>query len=134
MTQEEFNRLIYVSHPRESIRQNQKALLENSPTNQVEFHRLMLLYGNATYRYSDQTSGNVTYEDYEDWLEGLPENIANGFRKEGFEGSRNSISLRRHALERRDMGMNEFVAKLIKPEDLAKWRKYGEESETDGIG
>lgn len=128
MTQEEFAQVIYVSHPIESIRANQKALLETCPSDQVEFHRLMLLYGNATYRYSDQASGNVTHVDYEDWLEGLPEDIARSFRKEGFESSRSSLSLRRHSLERRDLGMGEFVAELIKPEDLAKWRQLVDKS------
>lgn len=127
MTQQEFDRLIYVSHPRENIRKNQRELLENCPSDQFEFHRLMLVYGNATYRYSDQASGNITVEDYEDWLEGLPENIAKDFRKEGFEGRRNSLSLRRHALERRDLGMGEFVASLVTPEDLEKWRRLREE-------
>ncbi len=123
MTQEEFDKLIYVSHPRESIRQKQKALLETCPCDQVEFHRLVLLYGNATYRYSDQANGKVTREDYEDWLEGLPVSIADSFRKEGFEGNRDSLSLRRHSLERRDLGMGEFVAGVVRPEDLEGWRQ-----------
>ena len=53
MTQEEFDVLINISHPRESIRSNQKELLEKSPPELFEFNRLMLLYGNAAYRYSD---------------------------------------------------------------------------------
>lgn len=130
MTQEEFDRLIYVSHPRESIRKNQRARLENCPTDQFEFNRLFFNYGNAAYRHSDLASGSVTQEDYENWLEGLPENKVIFFRKKGFEGNRNSLALRRHALERRDVGMDEFVANLVKPEDLVKWRQFGDEQES----
>jgi hypothetical protein len=64
-------------------------------------------------------------------LRGLPEKIAASFRKKGFKGNRNSLALRRHAPERRDVGMDEFVASLVKPEDLAKWKQYGEESIDD---
>ncbi|WP_373513754.1 hypothetical protein [Persicitalea sp.] len=132
MTQEEFDRLIYVIHPKESIRANQKARLEKCVDDEFEFNRLFFNFGNAAYRYSGLASGSVTREDYEDWLEGLPENIAKSFRKKGIEGSQNSLALRRHILERRDVGMDEFVARLLKPEDLAKWKQYGEESNDDG--
>lgn len=63
MTKEEFEGIIYVSHPRETIRANQWTLLENSPPDQFEFNRLMLIYGNAAYRYSDLASGSITHED-----------------------------------------------------------------------
>ncbi len=91
MTEEEFDRLIYVSHPKERIRAKQRARLENCPADEVEFNRLFFTYGNAAYRYSDLASRSVTQEDYEDWLEGLPKKIAADFRRKGFESSKNAL-------------------------------------------
>ncbi|GAB2961449.1 hypothetical protein GCM10027048_31920 [Hymenobacter coalescens] len=47
-----------------------------SESQRAEMARLFRL-GNATYRYQQLADGEVTEEDYQHWLEGLPD----GFRK-----------------------------------------------------
>lgn len=120
MTQQQFDQYVYVSHPLEKIRLNQKVFLESSQ--QFDFDRLMLNYGNASHRYAEMASGQITTEDYEHWLEGLDERIADSFRKAGFEANKKSLALRRHTLERRDIGMEAFMSSLLRPEDLAAWQ------------
>lgn len=127
MTQQQFDEIIYVPHPLEKIRINQKALLESSPPDLFKFHRLFLNYGNAAYRYTAMATGEIGIEDYEDWLEGLPDDIASDLRRKGFERSKSVMGLRRHALELRDIGMDEFMADMLRPEDLAAWRAESEE-------
>lgn len=39
--------------------------------------------------------------------------------REGFEASKNSWPLRRHALERRDLGQDAFLQAILSPEDWA---------------
>ena len=129
MTQQEFDEWVYVSHPTEGLHQRQKRFLEAAVGDTFEFTRLSLNYGNAAYRYSDLAAGEIGIEDYEEWLEGLPAKIASNFRQKGFEQNKNVLSLRRHALERRDIGMDEFIAGLLRPEDLAAWRELARDDD-----
>ena len=39
--------------------------------------------------------------------------------RDGFEASKNSLPLRRHALERRDLGHDAFLQAILSPEDWA---------------
>lgn len=127
MTQKEFDKLVYVKHPDEDIWETQLNFLEACPADEFEFRRLFLNYGNATCHYDEIASGVISLHDYEDWLEGLPEKIAAAFRQKGFEGSKSTLPLLRHVMERRDVGMDEFVAGLLKQEDLDKWKQYGDD-------
>ena len=43
----------------------------------------------------------MTEDDFHHWLEGLPEKMRVTMERDGFEASKNSLPLRRHALERR---------------------------------
>jgi hypothetical protein len=75
--------------------------------------------GNATYRYQQLADGEVTEEDYRHWLEGLPERFRKAMEKGGFAGAKSSLVLRRHALERRDVGYSAFMQAILSPEDWA---------------
>ena len=79
-------------------------------------------FGNATYRYQQLAAADVTEDDYRHWLEGLPEKMRRAVERDGFEKSKTCLPLRRHALERRDVGQEEFVKSLLSPEDWAAWQ------------
>jgi hypothetical protein len=106
--------LIYVKHPIDSCNVNQEKIIAESNEKDRTFHALMFNYGNATYIYNNI---EPTHEEYLNWLSGLPDNIKKNFEELGFEKSKTSISLRRHANEIRDIGMDEFIKTLLTEED-----------------
>ena len=111
--------LLHPRHPLDNYHQAQLALLATLPEAQREEHARLFRLGNATYRYQQQAQGEVTEEDFYHWLEGLPEKMRVAMACDGFEASRNSWPLRRHALERRDMGQDAFLQAILSPEDWA---------------
>lgn len=70
--------------------------------------------------------GEATADDFEDWLEGLPDKVRNHFRTEGFEVAKSVLAFQRHVLERRDLGMDEYIQKLLRPEDWERWNSFKE--------
>lgn len=111
--------LLQPRHPLDKYHQAQLQTLQQLPESQrAEMARLYRL-GNALYRYQQLADGEVTEEDYQHWLEGLPEGFRQAMEKDGFEGSKRSLALRRHALERRDVGYSAFMQAILSPEDWA---------------
>lgn len=111
--------LLQPRHPHDKYHQAQLQALQQLPESQrAEMARLYRL-GNATYRYQQLAAGEVTEADYQDWLEGLPERMRGAMETEGFEGCKSSLALRRHALERRDVGYAAFMQSMLSPEDWA---------------
>lgn len=47
----------------------------------------------------------------------------------GYQGCKSTLPLQRHALERRDVGMDVFIRKLLNDEDFAVWSQSGETKE-----
>lgn len=126
MSREELEKMIYVKHPDKKTRENQIAFLEKCPPDEFEFRVLFLNYGNTTYRYMNLSRGEATADDFEDWLEGLPDKVRNHFRTEGFEVAKSVLAFQRHVLERRDLGMDEYIQKLLRPEDWERWNSFKE--------
>ena len=78
------------------------------------FHELMFTYGNAAYRYHERVSEHPpTLEDYNEWLDGLPENIRKGMSEKGFEYCKTTFPFTRYVNEKNDLGMDEFVKNLM---------------------
>lgn len=124
MTREELEKLIYVKHPDKQTRENQIHFLESRNPDDFDFWLLSMIFGNASYRYMSLARGEETLEDFEDWLEGLPEKVRKVFEKEGFEAAKTAWPFRRHVMERRDLGMDEYIQKLLRPSDWEKWNEY----------
>lgn len=131
MSREELENLIYVKHPDVEIQRSQIAFLEKCPPDEFEFRVLFLNYGNTAYRYMSLSRGKATVDDFEDWLEGLPHKVQNHFRAEGFEVAKSVLAFQRHVLERRDLGMDEYIQKLLRPEDWVKWNVYKPENKDE---
>ena len=111
--------LLHPRHPLATYHQSQLDLLRNLPEAQRADHARLFRLGNAAYRYQQQAVGQVTEEDFRDWLQGLPEKMRVAMEREGFERNKSTLSLRRHALERRDLGYDEFMQSMLTAEDWA---------------
>ena len=129
MSREELEKLIYVKHPDVETQHSQIAFLEKCPPDEFEFRVLFLNYGNTAYRYMNLSRGEATVADFEDWLEGLPDKARNHFRAKGFEVAKSVLAFQRHVLERRDFGMDEYIQKLLRPEDWERWNSLKESND-----
>ena len=121
--------LLNPRHPFDEQHQAQLAFLRSLPEAMRADHARLLRLGNAAYRYQQQAEGEVTEADFKDWLEGLPEKMRRVVEREGFEKSKSVLGLRRHALERRDVGYDEFVRSLVSAEDWAYEQSLREASQ-----
>lgn len=111
--------LLTPRHPLDKAHQAQLAVLAALPEVERADHARLFRLGNATYRYQQQAQGEVTEEDFHHWLAGLPENVRLVMERNGFEASKNSWPLRRHGLERRDLGQDAFLKSILSPADWA---------------
>lgn len=117
--------LLYVRHPDPLLHKRQLELLDALPEAEKPEYARMLRFGNAAMHYYD-SEAQPTEDDYNDWLSGLPENIRASMRKKGYKDCKSVLGLQRHALERRDVGMSEFIRGLLNEEDFELWQKSGE--------
>ena len=111
--------LLRPRHPLDKCHQSQLELLAALPEAQRAYHARLFRLGNASYRYQQQAEGEVTEDDFHHWLTGLPEKMRAAMVRDGFEASKHSWPLRRHALERRDLGQEAFLQAILSPEDWA---------------
>lgn len=110
--------LLHPRHPLDKYHQWQLEFLRNLPTEEMRaYHARLFRLGNAAYRYQQQAAGEVTEDDFRHWLEGLPDNMRGAMEREGFEKNKTALPLRRHALERRDMGYDEFMRATVPAAD-----------------
>lgn len=85
----------------------------------------MFRIGNATFVYHSKTQSeeySPTYEDFLDWLEGLPPNIKRVMEEKGFEGCKTALPFTRHVMERNDIGLDEWMRTNLSNEDYEWWR------------
>lgn len=111
--------LLVPRHPLDKYHQSQLAFLQSLLEGQRAYHARLFRLVNASYRYQQQAEHDVTGEDFHHWLEGVPERMRAAMEREGFEKNKASLPLRRHALERRDIGYDEFMQSMLLPEDWA---------------
>jgi hypothetical protein len=120
--------LLQPRHPLDKAHQAQLAALAALPESKRAEHARLFRLGNASYRYQQQAVGEITEADYQDWLEGLPANMWRVVEQEGFEQSKSSWPLRRHALERRDQGYEAFMQAILSPDDWAYQQRFAAKS------
>ncbi len=115
--------MIHVKHPAEECNRNQEALLASCPPEERRTHELMLSYGNATYRYHNEARKfEPTEQDWAEWLEGLAEPMHTASRGMGFAACRTILSFTRYVMEKNDVGMDEYVRRLMGEADHAEYR------------
>jgi hypothetical protein len=111
--------LLNPRHPFKKNHQAQLEFLRSLPEGMRAYHARLFRLGNAAYRYQQLAEGKVTEEDFQDWLAGLPEKMRHVVAREGFKNSKSVLGLRRHALERRDLGYDAFMQATVSAEDWA---------------
>lgn len=112
--------LLHPRHPLDNYHQSQQTFLCNLPDDTARaYHARLFRLGNAAYCYQQQAAGEVTEDDFRHWLEGLPDKMRAALEREGFEKNKTALPLRRHALERRDIGYDEFMQAIVSPQDWA---------------
>ncbi|UOR07718.1 hypothetical protein MUN82_22025 (plasmid) [Hymenobacter aerilatus] len=120
--------LLRPRHPLDKYHQAQLDFLATLPEAQRAYHARLFRLGNASYRYQQQAAGEVTEDDFRHWLEGLPEKMRAAMERDGFEASKSCLPLRRHALERRDLGYDAFLQAILSPEDWAYQQEVAQAS------
>lgn len=118
--------LLHPRHPLDQCHQSQLEFLRQVPDEAARAdHARLFRLGNASYRYQQQAAGEVTEDDFRHWLEGLPVKMRAVVEREGFERNKTALPLRRHALERRDVGYDEFMRATLSPADWAYQQLLG---------
>ncbi|WKN46508.1 hypothetical protein [Tunicatimonas pelagia] len=117
-----------MKHPSPEARKNQAEFLRNCPPEQRAFFEQNFRVGNAAYLYHQQALilEEPTEEDFQHWLEGLPENIRRNKEAEGFEKCRTHVPFTRHVMERRDIGMDDWMKRNLSDEDYNFWQQSGQ--------
>lgn len=87
--------LVYVNHPLRTWDEKRKL-----------YYALMFNYGNAVFLYHQV---EPTQEEYEEWLEILPEKVRNTFTEKGYEESKSTLALKRFTNERKDISLEAYV-------------------------
>lgn len=108
-------------HPDPVLQLRQQEALDSMPEDGRDLLARMFRFGNLSVRYYQRPEAEPTEEDFEEWLQGLPANIAAAERKRGFAECRKTFSLRRYTLEKSDVGMDEFMRQHLTEEDYFEW-------------
>lgn len=121
--------MIKVKHPEAHCNLTQETTITKLPEDQRRFQELFYSYANAVYRYHQEAAAHEpTHQDYEEWLEGLPENVSRGMAAKGFEWCRTVLSFTRYVQEKNDVGQEEYVRELMGEAEYKEYRAMREES------
>lgn len=102
--------MVKVKHPLEKYNRHQEEFLNACPASQRRMHELLFSVGNITYRYHlEARNCEPTEIDFEEWLEGLSDNIRKDMKAQGFEKCKGVLSFTRYVMEKKDMGLDEYV-------------------------
>lgn len=105
------------------LQHKQQSVLESLPEEAREQTAFMFRTGNVAAHFYNESEAEPTEEDFMDWLGGLDVDLARKFGQQGFEKHRTSLPLRRHAAERNDMGLDEYMKAHLSEQDFARWQR-----------
>lgn len=119
-----------MKHPKPEIQKKQEEFLQHCPESERDYHARMFRIGNATYRYH-QLAASPNEETlkvyYQEWLNGLPDNISTDMKKKGFEYCKTVFPFTRYVNERSDVGIDEWMKEHLSPEDFEFLQQQGGE-------
>lgn len=106
--------MIKVKHPDDKCNKQQEEFIVKASEADKRFHELLFSFGNATYHYHSRAKEFEPNEtDFQEWLEGLPENIREDMSKKGLGYCKSVLSFTRYVNEKKDIGFDEFVKDLM---------------------
>lgn len=109
-----------MKHPNTECQRKQEEFLKNCPKEEREFHARLFRYGNAAYVYHQQACSineKRQKEYYQEWLQGLPSDIATDMKAKGFEQCKGMLPFTRYVNERNDYGMRDWMKEHLSEED-----------------
>ena len=119
-----------MEHPNIRQRKNQAKLLAQMPEEQRVEQARMFRFGNALYIYHRQAEQlEPSEDDFEEWLDGLPENIREDMEIQGFELCSGVLSFQRYVMEKNGIGMGEWMKEKLSDEDYKAYRTAIQEKE-----
>jgi len=120
-----------MKHPLKKCRKSQEEFLQKCPKEEREFHAYMFRVGNASYIYHSLSTEEINEETlrmyYDEWLSGLPENIAIDMKAKGFEACKTMVPFTRYINERTDIGMTDWMKEHLSEGDFKEWVKTNKE-------
>ena len=120
-----------MKHPDPECQKAQEKFLKNCSEEEREFHARVFRYGNAAYRYHQLTNTPKNEDSlklyYEEWLQGLPANIAADMREKGLEQCRSMLSFTRYVNERTDIGLDEWMQDHLSEEDYNYYKNISKQ-------
>ena len=112
-----------MKHPIEEFNRKQETFLEQLPEEARPYQRKLFSVGNAAYCYHQQAPNKEPNEDdFKDWLQGLPASIRKMEKARGFEACKTSWPFLRHVMERRDIGLNDWMKEHLTHEEYEFWK------------
>lgn len=76
--------------------------------------------------YSQLKSKEFTEEDFNLWIDSLPEPMKSDFKSKGLNQCRGVLNFQRFILELQDNGLEEYLKNELKEEDYSYWRDQSE--------
>lgn len=115
-----------MKHPDPTTQTKQEHILKNCPPEEREFYEKFFRIGNAMYRYQQLATvpknKDFLKQYYEEWLEGLPMNIARDMKEKGFEECKTMLSFTRYVNERTDIGLDEWMKEHLSEKDYISYK------------
>lgn len=106
--------MIKVKHPDAECNQQQELFIAQLDDSQRRYHELLFCHGNASFLYHKQAQAfDPTEIDFQEWLDGLPDNVKAEFERRGFEECKRVLSFARYVNEKNDIGMDQYVKQLM---------------------
>jgi len=117
-----------MEHPNKEQQENQSNSLAELPEEQREEHAQLFRFGNAAYIYHQEAEQlRPTDTDFNEWLEGLPKQVRNDFKKRGFEDCKGILSFNRYVNEKNDIGMDKWMEQHLGKDDYNEYHKVIEQ-------
>ncbi len=108
-----------MKHPIEQMNINQEEFLKNLSPEERNFHAQIFRIGNAAYCYhNDAQDLQPTEQDFNEWIEGLPEQVKENFKNRGFDDCKGVLSFTRYVNEKNDIGMEAWMKEHLAEEDF----------------
>jgi hypothetical protein len=106
--------MIEIKHPSAHCNIEQDEFLAQCQEGEKRFYELLYNYGNAVWRYHLESSQyTATPDDFNEWLQGLPDKIRVDMQKKGFNHCKTMLSFTRYVNEKNDVGMEVYIKELF---------------------
>jgi hypothetical protein len=114
--------MISFKNANSELNENQEKFLAACPLQERRMHELIFSVGNITFLYHSLAKDyKPTLTDWEEWLSGLPAELANHFKAEGFEACQSVLSFTRYVNEKNDIGLDAFIQKHMLPSEYEEY-------------